>query len=52
VLAGAAAGLLGGDPRPVFAAAGAVSLITMVIAWFVALRHADARPAALSARGR
>lgn len=52
VLAGAAAGLLGDDPRPVFAAAGAVTLITVATAWLVALRHEEAGQLALSPRGR
>jgi MFS family permease len=38
LLAGAMAGLLGGDPRPVFAAAGSVTLLTVAVAWFAALR--------------
>ena len=42
VLAGAAAALLGNDPRPVFAAAGTVTLVTVATAWLVALRHEDA----------
>jgi hypothetical protein len=52
VLAGAAAGLLGDDPRPVFMAAGTVTLVTVATAWFVALRHEDAGPLALRPRGR
>jgi Major Facilitator Superfamily len=52
VLAGAAAALLGNDPRPVFAAAGTVTLVTVATAWFVALRHEDAGPRALFPRGR
>jgi Major Facilitator Superfamily len=38
LLAGAMAGLLGGDPRPVFAAAGSLTLLTVAVAWFAALR--------------
>ena len=52
LLAGAAAGLLGGDPRPVFAAAGTVTLLTVATAWLVALRHEEAGQIALSPRGR
>ena len=33
------AGLLGGDPRPVFAAAGALTLLTVAVAWFAGLRR-------------
>ena len=39
LLAGAMAGLLGGDPRPVFAAAGSLTLLTVTIAWFAGLRR-------------
>jgi predicted MFS family arabinose efflux permease len=42
VLAGAAAGLLGNDPRPVFAAAGTLTLITAAAAWFAGLQKASA----------
>jgi hypothetical protein len=37
MLTGAMAGLLGGDPRPVFAAAGSLTLLT--VAWFAGLRR-------------
>jgi MFS family permease len=40
VVAGAAAGLLGNDPRPVFAAAGTFTLITAAAAWFAGLQKA------------
>jgi hypothetical protein len=40
VLAGAMAGLLGNDPRPVFAAAGILTLGTVAGAWFAGLRKA------------
>ena len=40
VIAGAAAGLLGNDPRPVFAAAGTLTLITAAAAWFAGLQKA------------
>ena len=39
ILAGTMAGLLGGDPRPVFAAAGALTLLTVAVAWFAGLRR-------------
>jgi MFS family permease len=39
ILAGAMAGLLGGDPRPVFAAAGSLTLLTVAVAWFAGLRR-------------
>jgi hypothetical protein len=39
ILAGGMAGLLGGDPRPVFAAAGILTLLTVAIAWFAGLRR-------------
>jgi hypothetical protein len=38
IAAGAMAALLGGDPRPVFAAAGSLTLLTVAVAWFAALR--------------
>jgi len=39
ILAGAMAGLLGGDPRPVFVAAGSLTLLTVTVAWFTGLRR-------------
>jgi MFS family permease len=51
VLAGIAAGLLGGDPRPVFAVAGALTLLTVAIAWLAGLRQADASAAAVVLHG-
>lgn len=39
LVAGAMAGLLGGDPRPVFAAAGSLTLLTAAVAWFAGLRR-------------
>jgi MFS family permease len=41
VLAGAGAGLLGGNPRPVFAVAGALTLLTAAVAWLAGLRRTD-----------
>ena len=46
LLAGAMAGLLGGDPRPVFAAAGALTLLTVTVSWFAGLRR-ERLPASL-----
>jgi MFS family permease len=43
VLAGAGAGLLGGDTRSVFAAAGSLTLVTVAIAWIAGIRHESAR---------
>jgi MFS family permease len=40
--AGLAAGLLGGDPRPVFLTAGALTLACTAAAWLAGLRHQDA----------
>jgi hypothetical protein len=45
VLAEAIAGVLGGDPRPVFAAAGSLTLLTVAVAWFAGLRASTCRPA-------
>jgi MFS family permease len=42
VLAGVMAGLLGNDPRPVFAAAGVLTLLTVAAAWFAGLQKAPA----------
>jgi hypothetical protein len=42
VLAGVTAGLLGNDPRPVFAAAGVLTLLTVAAAWFAGLQKAPA----------
>jgi MFS family permease len=39
ILAGAMAGLLNGDPRPVFAAAGSLTVLTVTVAWFAGLRR-------------
>jgi len=39
IAAAAVAGLLGGDPRPVFAGAGALTLVTAALAWLVGLRR-------------
>ncbi len=48
LLAGAGAGLLGGDPRPVFAVAGSLTLLTVAVAWLAGLRRTDASAAAVA----
>jgi hypothetical protein len=48
LLAGAAASLAG-SPRPVFAAAGVLTLVTVAVAWLAALRHEQV-PAGLLVR--
>jgi MFS family permease len=42
VLAGAMAGLLGDNPRPVFAVAGCLTLLTVAGAWFIGLQRVPA----------
>jgi hypothetical protein len=44
------AGLLGGDPRPVFAAAGSLTLVTVAVSWFAGLRREQLPASAPSAR--
>jgi MFS family permease len=39
VLAGVAASLLDGNPRPVFAVAGSLTLLTVAVAWLTAIRR-------------
>ncbi len=48
VLAGAIAGLAGSGTRPVFAAAGSLTLITVAGAWCAGLRYEDASGTAVS----
>lgn len=48
LLAGAAAALAG-SPRPVFAAAGVLTLLTVGTAWLAALRHEQLLPGLLTA---
>ena len=50
LLAGAAAALAG-SPRPVFAAAGVLTLLTVVTTWLAALRHEQLPPGLLTAPG-
>jgi MFS family permease len=51
LLAGAAAALAG-SPRPVFAAAGVLTLLTVTITWLAALRHERLPPGLLVSPGR
>ena len=48
ILAGAMTDSLNGDPRPVFAAAGSLTLLTVAVAWFAGLRR-ERLPASLLA---
>jgi len=50
LLAGAAAALAG-SPRPVFAAAGVLTLVTVTAAWLAALRHEQVPPGLLVRAG-
>jgi hypothetical protein len=52
VVAGLLASLLGGDPRPVFAGAGLVTLATVGLAWLAGLRKEDASAVAVTLLGR
>ena len=52
VLAGAMAGLRGNDPRPVFAAAGTLTVLSASIAWLAGLRKEDAASIAVSRHGK
>jgi MFS family permease len=52
IVAGAMAGLLGGDPRPVFAAAGSLTLLTVAVAWFAGLRRENLPASVLTASAR
>jgi predicted MFS family arabinose efflux permease len=52
VLAGALAGLLGGDPRPVIAAAGCLTLLTVAVAWFAGLQKENASGIAVRLLGK
>ena len=51
VLAAAAAGLFGGDPRPVFAIAGSVTLLTVAGAWLAGLRRSGTAAASAALLG-
>jgi MFS family permease len=52
LLAGVFAGLLSGNPRPVFAAAGSLTLLTVAIAWYAALRKEDTSSVACALLGK
>jgi len=52
VLAGVLAGLLGGDPRPVIAAAGGLTLCTVTVAWFAGLQKENASAVAVRLLGK
>ena len=44
--------LLGNDPRPVFAAAGCLTLLTVAVAWFAGLQKEDGSQVAVSLTGK
>jgi hypothetical protein len=46
------AGLLGNNPRPVFAAAGCLTLLTVAVAWFAGLQKEDGSQVAVSLTGK
>jgi hypothetical protein len=46
------AGLLGNDPRRVFAAAGCLTLLTVAVAWFAGLQKEDRSQVAVSLTGK
>jgi Major Facilitator Superfamily len=52
LLAGVMAGLLGNNPRPVIAAAGCLTLLTVAVAWFAALHKENASGVAIKLTGR
>ena len=52
VLAGALAGLLGNNPRPVIAAAGCLTLLTVAVAWFAGLAKENASGMAVGLLGK
>lgn len=52
VLAAAAAGLLGGDPRPVLAGAGTLTIVSVGVAWLSALRKEDGAAVTVALLGR
>jgi MFS family permease len=51
VLAGALAGLGGNDPRPVFVAAGCLTVLSVTVTWLTGLRKEDASNIAVSLLG-
>lgn len=52
VLAGAATALLAGDPRPVLAGAGVLTILCAGVAWLAALRKEDGASVAVALLGR
>jgi predicted MFS family arabinose efflux permease len=52
VLAGALAGLLGNNPRPVIAAAECLTLLTVAVAWFAGLANENASGIAVELPGK
>jgi MFS family permease len=52
VLAGALAGLLGNNPRPVIAAAGCLTLLAVAVAWFAGLAKENASGMAVGLLGK
>jgi predicted MFS family arabinose efflux permease len=52
VLAGALAGLLGNNPRPVIAAAGCLTLLTVAVTWFASLAKENASGVAVRLLGK
>ena len=51
VLAGVLAGVLGNNPRPVIAAAGCLTLLTVAVAWFAGLQKESAAGVAIKLTG-
>ena len=51
VLAGVLAGALGNNPRPVIAAAGCLTVLTVAVAWFAGLQQEDAAGVAIKLTG-
>ena len=51
VLAGVLAGVLGNNPRPVIAAAGCLTLLTVAVAWFAGLQKENAAGVAIKLTG-
>ena len=52
VLAGVTAGVLGNNPRPVIAAAGCLTLLTVAVAWFTGLQKENTSGVALRLLGK
>ena len=52
LIGGVLAGLLGGNPRPVIAAAGCLTLFVVTMAWFAGLQKENAAGAAVRLLGK